>query len=653
MLKTVLFSFALLIPAIGVAAPTIKDYGSLPNTSMVSLSPSGKAIAIRSVQDGTDTLRVISLTDKKILSGLDLAKIQPKSIIFANDNTVYLQASTFGRVAGFRGKFESSTGFALDIKANKVRQLLIPGKHAVYPGQTGLGQVIGFTKDRNYALMPAFVGTTDLVLGKPLDPKYSVLKVNLNKRTRHKHEGAGSLHSEDFFVDDDGNLVAEERFDHKKNHHSLWAMKNGRLEEVFAETLAIRTKSWVGLTPDYSSVVFLETDDKTGRSDYFLLEIASGKITKADFGRSDADIEAVIPDSNRVVHGVRYSGFSPSYHFFDSALNARVAKILNQFPEQSVWIVDQTPDWKHIVVFVEGSSYAGAYYLVDNEKEPVFLASSRRNINHEDVNPIGRIALTARDGLQIPTLLTIPQSAIGNMKNLPAVVFPHGGPRSYDRIGFDYFAQALASQGYMVIQPQFRGSTGFGEKHANAGNGEWGRKMQDDITDSVKALSEKGIINPQKVCIVGMSYGGYAALAGGAFTPDLYKCIVSINGVANLADMYQYSKFKHGPRHESVAFWEMQFAANAEGEVDKAEMNARSPDSFAKNFTAPVLLIHGENDEVVPFRQSQAMRAALRKHKKHIDLIELKGDNHHLQKNETRIATLEATVNFVNAHLQN
>lgn len=652
MLKIAFSFLSLLVSAITVAAPSIKDYGSLPNTSMMSISPSGKTIAFRSAQEGADTLRVVSLADKKVVSGLDLTKIQPKSIFFANDDTVYIQASTFGRVKGFRGKFESSTGFVLDTKANKVRQLLVPGEHAVYPGQTGLGQVIGFTKDRKYALMPAFVGSTDLVLGKPLDPKYSVLKVNLSKRARHKREGAGSLHSVDFFVDDEGTLVAEERYNHKTNHHSLWAVRDGRLEEVFAETLELRTKSWEGLIPDYSSIVFLETDDQTGRSDYFLLEIASGNITRADFGRSDADIEAVISDSNRVVHGVQYSGFSPSYHFFDPELNSRVAKILDQFPEQSTWIVDQTPDWKHIVVYVEGSSYAGDYYLVGDDNETTFLASSRHNISHEDVNPIGKITLPARDGLHIPTLLTIPQSGLSDMKNLPAVVLPHGGPRSYDRIGFDYFAQALASAGYMVIQPQFRGSIGFGDKHMNAGNREWGRKMQDDITDTVKALSEKGVIDPQNVCIVGMSYGGYAALAGGAFTPELYKCVVSINGVANLADMYQYDKFEHGSHHESVTFWEMQFAANADGEVDKAEMQARSPDSHAEKFAAPVLLIHGENDRIVPFRQSKSMNAALHKHNKPVELLELKGDNHHLQNNETRLATLEATVNFVNTYLQ-
>ena len=652
MLKIAFLSLAFLVSAASLAAPGIKDYGSLPNTSMMSISPNGKTVAFRTVQDDRDMLSVISLTEKKLVSGLDLTKIQPKSIFFANDDSVYLKASEYGRVAGFRGKFESSTGFVLDIPTNKVRQLLIPGEHAVYPGQTGLGQVIGFTKDRDYALMPAYVGSTDLMLGRSVAPNYSLLKVNINKRTRHRRESTGGLHSVDFFVDEEGSLVAEERYDQKENRHSLWAMKDGRLEEVFAETLAVRTKSFVGLTPDYSSVVFLETDEQTGRSDYFLLNVASGTIAKADFGKSDADIEAVISDSNRVVHGVRYSGFSPSYYFFDAALNSRVAKILDSFAEQSVWIVDQTPDWKNIVVYVEGSSFVGDYYLVGNDNKSTFLAFSRRNISHENVNPIGKITLAARDGLPIPTLLTIPQSAMANMKNLPAVVFPHGGPRSYDRIGFNYFAQALASEGYMVIQPQFRGSTGFGQKHANAGNGEWGRKMHDDITDTVKALGEKGIINPQKVCIAGMSYGGYAALAGGAFTPDLYKCVVSVNGVADLARMYQWAKYERGSYHESVSFWEMQFAANSDGDVDKAEMKARSPESHAEKFTAPVLLIHGENDDVVPFKQSEWMRAALRKHKKPVELIKLKGDNHHLQNNETRVAALEATVKFINSHLK-
>src|SRR5690606_18811888 len=111
------------------------------------------------------------------------------------------------------------------------------------------------------------------------------------------------------------------------------------------------------------------------------------------------------------------------YYFFDAQLNSRIAKILELFSDQSVWIVDQTPDWKNIVVYVEGSSFVGDFYFVGSNNEPTFLASSRQNISHESVNPIGKLTLVARDGLHIPTLLTIPQSAMTNMKNLPAVIY--------------------------------------------------------------------------------------------------------------------------------------------------------------------------------------------------------------------------------------
>lgn len=635
-----------------LAAPTLKDYGSLPNVSMVAVSPNGNLVAFRRVKDGKDILNIISIAEKKSLPGLDLSSIQPKTIRFLDNETIYLQAATYGRVSGFRGKFETSTGFAFNTKTNKVRQLLIPGQDAIYPGQTGLGEIVGFSKDRDYVLMPAFVGTTDLILGKPLDPNYALVRVKISKHARPKRESAGSIYSTDFFVDSEGKLVAEERYDHRKNLHSIWTMKNGELRELYSETTEIREKAWVGLAADSQSLIFLDTNEDTGRTDFHMLNLNSGNISKADLGKADSDIEAVISDNNRVVQGIRYSGFSPAYKFFDSQLDARIQKIISLFPDQSVWITDQSPDWKHVVIYVEGSNYVGDYYLVGPNNEPLFLTSSRHNITQADINPIGKITLTSRDGLRLPTLLTIPKTHVSNMKNLPAVVFPHGGPRSYDRIGFDYFAQAMASQGFMVVQPQFRGSSGFGQQHASAGNGEWGGKMQDDITDSVNSLAQKGIIDPSRVCIVGISYGGYAALAGGAFTPDVYKCIVSINGVANLADMYQYDKYEHGHHHDSVAYLEMQFAANAKGEIDKVGMKARSPEMHADKFLAPVMLIHAENDEIVPFRQSMGMKSALTSKKKKVELIKLAGDSHHLQNNETRQTALESTINFLNLHLK-
>lgn len=633
-----------------IAVPSLKDYGTLPTVSMVAISPDGNSVAFRKVVDGKDLLVAISLKEKKQLMMLDIGKIQPIDIFFLNNDQVYLFVSEYKRVYGFRGKFDTSTGFVLDIKTQKFRQLLTPGEEKVYPGQSGLGNISSISKDGEFAFMRAYIGNTDLVLGDTVKPTYGLLKVKLKEKARHKVVTGGTLYSKDFFIDNQGNLLAEERYDDKTNEHSIVVFDNGKEKELFKETVTIRTKSFVGLTADYSSLVFIETNVETEREDYYLMDLASAKVINTNFGKDNADIEAVITDDNRIIRGVRYSGFTPSYKFFDEALDNKIKNIIEKFPDQSVYIASTSPDWRHIVVQVEGSQFAEDYFLFsDGSNEATFLTSGRPNIKPEDINPIGKLAFTARDGLKIPTLITIPKDKVTAIKSLPAVIYPHGGPQSHDTIDFDYFAQALASQGYLVIQPQFRGSDGFGQSHIKAGHGEWGKKMQDDLTDAVNFFSSKGYIDSKRVCIVGGSYGGYAALAGGAFTPEIYRCVVSINGVSNLNDMLYWSKSKAGKDSWIVDYWKTQFA---DGNADKKTLNAISPEQFADRFIAPTLLIHAEDDKRVPFTQSADMYSSLKSNKKSVELIKLKGDNHHLLESETRLQALEATVNFVNKHLK-
>ena len=632
-----------------IAAPSLQDYGNLPVVSMIAISPDGDKVAFRKVVEGKDVLAVTSLSQKKQLMMLDLAKIQPHGLEFLSNDLLYFVVSETQRISGFRGKVDASTGFILDVTTQKIRQLLIPGDDRVYPGQSGLGKLVGLSEDGEYAYMPAFMGTTDLILGAPQAPNYGLIKVKLKSKGKHKNIAKGTRHSIDFFVDNKGNLLAEERYNHDTNEHSIWIFENKKEKELFKEVVPLQKKSFVGLTSDYSYLVFLENSDDTGRDDYYLMNLTTGKISSTGLGKDNADIERVISDSNRVILGVEYSGFSPSYKFFDKNLDARIKQITDQFPEQSVYLASISPDWKHIVVKVEGSQYAEDYFLFSSGSDAQFLTTGRPNINPEDINPIGKVTFTARDGLKIPTLITIPKDKLTAMKNLPAVIYPHGGPESHDTIGFDYHAQALASQGYLVIQPQFRGSDGFGRAHILAGHGEWGKKMQDDLTDAVKFFASKGYIDPQKVCIVGASYGGYAALAGGAFTPDVYKCVVSINGVSNLHSMLGYDTYKSGSKSSSVDYWKDQFG---KGDVSYDSLVARSPEKHADKFAAPVLLIHSEDDKIVPFDQSDDMYSALKRKKKSVELIKLKGDNHHLRESETRLQALEATVNFVNKHLK-
>jgi dipeptidyl aminopeptidase/acylaminoacyl peptidase len=138
---------------------------------------------------------------------------------------------------------------------------------------------------------------------------------------------------------------------------------------------------------------------------------------------------------------------------------------------------------------------------------------------------------------------------------LPLVILPHGGPESRDWLRFDWWAQFLATRGYAVLQPQFRGTVGFGDAFRLAGRRQWGGLMQDDLSDGVRAMITQGIADPQRVCIVGSGYGGYAALAGAAFTPELHACAVSVNGVSNLSEMLGWEADHHGTESDTLGYW--------------------------------------------------------------------------------------------------
>jgi dipeptidyl aminopeptidase/acylaminoacyl peptidase len=280
--------------------------------------------------------------------------------------------------------------------------------------------------------------------------------------------------------------------------------------------------------------------------------LADGKISEPIFSYENKDVERVLTDLNRTVYGVRYSGFIPSYEFFDANLNTRMRDITSTMPDYTFRLRDHTPDWKSMLFYVDGKKSSGNFVLFQ-DNELAIITSMRPKIPGNAVHPIEEYSFQARDGLTIPTLITTPKGLTA--KNLPAIILPHGGPESYDRLGFNWMTQYFASKGYLVIQPQFRGSKGFGAKHLIAGRGEWGRKMQDDLTDAVNHLVNKGMVDKSRVCIVGASYGGYAALAGATFTPDLYKCVVSINGVSDLESMLATQSDDHGSQHWVVSYW--------------------------------------------------------------------------------------------------
>ena len=224
------------------------------------------------------------------------------------------------------------------------------------------------------------------------------------------------------------------------------------------------------------------------------------------------------------------------------------------------------------------------------------------------------------------------------------IALPHGGPEAHDTLSFDWWAQYLANKGYLVIQPNFRGSSGFGREFTEAGAGKWGKEMQDDVSDGVLTLVKSGYADKDRVCIMGASYGGYAAMAGGAFTPELYKCIVAVAGVSDIHKMLNRTKI-----NSSSGDWIVRHWSKLMGD-DTSALKKISPVNFAEQFSSPILIIHGEDDTVVPIDQSKIMHTALKKAGKSTRFVALKKEDHWLSGSDTRLKMLKEIDKFLDKH---
>jgi len=606
----------------------IEVYGALPDVSMMVISPSGEKIAFRQTGQGKDYLIVYNLADKKLLGTVDMSNIKPSNVYFIDEQRLILVVRRNTRLWGFRGRHEVSSAYSYNLATNKTIQLLTLG-FGLYGGQTKLGNIVGLSSDGKSVYMPAWINKTS----------FSLMRTSLDKR-KVKRFKRGSRDIVDYFVNDHDQILARELYDNEQDLHRVEAQLNGRWHEIFSEKTTIPTKSFVGITPDFNYLIMLDKNSDTGHSAYYTMRLKDGKISDPIFSQANKNVESVLSDINRVVYGVRYSGFKPSYELFHQKTHNLVESLIQSMPNNSFKLVDHTPDWNNIIFLIEGDNARGDYFIYANGKLSL-LASQRSKIAATQVHPIYETEFKARDGLKIPLLLTLPTE---ELKSLPAILMPHGGPESYDKINFDWMAQYFASRGFLVIQPQFRGSDGFGSDFILKGRGEWGRKMQHDLTDAVKALIKSEYVDANRICIVGASYGGYAALAGAVFTPKLYQCAVSINGVADVDKMLKDEKSEYGSDHWVLSYWQESII---NGTITEDHLAKISPITHVKNVQIPILLIHGEYDEIVPFSQSEKMYEELKDAGKQVEFVELNKGDHHLSDAINRMEALKAIDKFI------
>ena len=395
--------------------------------------------------------------------------------------------------------------------------------------------------------------------------------------------------------------------------------------------------------------VYLQTNK--GALDLTQLELmdpATGATTKVESDpEARVDLDGVVSsDIDQHIFFTEYQDDRQRLYFKDKAFEQEYHWLQTKLPGKDLHFGARSKDENIWIVSASSDTEPGETYLWNRkEKTLVLQYRIREELPRELLAERRPYHFKSSDGLDIPAYLTLPRGLPA--KNLPLIVFPHGGPWARDNFGYDTFAQYLANRGYAVLQPNFRGSTGYGKKFLNAGNGQWGRKMQDDLTWGVKSLIADGTADPKRIGISGGSYGGYATLAGVAFTPDLYAAAVAIVAPSNLITLLDAIP----PYWEAGRKQMYTRMADPNTPDGKALLIAESPLTQAKAIVTPLMVVQGKNDPRVNIRESNQIVAAVRDNNKPVEYLVAPDEGHGFARPINNLAMVTAMEQFFSKYL--
>lgn len=404
-----------------------------------------------------------------------------------------------------------------------------------------------------------------------------------------------------------------------------------------------------GFTKDNKRVYLItNTGPERDLTEVLLMDPATGKEDRYEtdpLKRVDLSNLAFSEKTHEPIYTV-YEDDRVRYQWKDKEFESDYNVVKKQLPNVDAYFGSHTNDERYYLVTATSDLDPGATYLFDRQtKKLTFQYRPRPKLPTGDLAPMQTLRYKSSDGLEIPAYLTLPKGVAA--KNLPLVVFPHGGPWGRDTWGYDAFAQFLANRGYAVLQPNFRASTGYGKKFLNAGNKQWGLLMQDDITFGVKSLIASGTVDAKRVGIMGISYGGYATLAGLAFTPEVYAAGVSYVGPSNLITLLNSVPAYWEAIRKQMYEW-MGDPNTAEG---KAILVKASPLTSADKIKAPLMVLQGANDPRVNKAESDQIVMALRDRGFPVEYIVAPDEGHGFARPVNNMAALAAAEKFLAKHL--
>ena len=612
----------------------VEAYAALPALEATAVSPDGVTLAyIRRAPEG-DTV-VAQARTGEVLVTIDVSDRTARNVFWASPDHVVIQSTVVEHLPGFSAPSQFAQLDIVNVRTRQVARALRKADNAVITGS--FGHTVGTYRGEPVLYVETWTMDTPNRI-----PRQDVYRVGLDDGRGRLHQ-VGAEDTRGYVVRRDGTIAARTTYDTETGVWRVLTPQGGNWREVLNRRQLLDMPSLSGLGRREDTILISEL--REGVPALVEISLADGSEVEE---HDNIGLTGVLRDTRGVMIGLAHEGREQPYTLFSPELQAVWDKLRQGLPGRLLSLGDASDDLSVLAFHSEGAGDPGTTYVYDGARQSVSLVGrDYPALKPTDVGQVSLVSYTAGDGRELVGYLTRPANATG--RNLPLIIMPHGGPESRDYAGFDWWAQAMASRGYLVFQPQFRGSDGWGQDLLEAGYGEYGRKMQTDLSDGVDYLVKAGLADRDRVCIVGASYGGYAALAGMTLQQDIYRCAVAVAPVSDLARKLELDR-REGGRDRwnmSLRYWMRFIGVERDNDPLLTEL---SPTTHAGRAQGPILLIHGRADTVVPFEHSTLMERALRAAGKDVELVTLEGEDHYLSYPATRRQMLTATIDFLEEH---
>ena len=620
------------------------EFGKMPRISDGDISPNGKRVALYVNEKGQTSVQIFDLDAMTPVGGFSLPEgSKPGGLIWANDD--HLLARVWSTEEAFGSAYNTVALYNHDMESGKGGWLIRRQKTRRSGSRLGGSNQVLYEVD--YAnIIDVLPDDPDHILMSFADERTGVRpvhKVNLDTGAYSTVEGATS-NTRGWATDTTGTVRVAVGLPSGATSESDLLI---RIKDENGEWQS--ASDWPGLDADTAFLGFTTKPNemvigtRNGRDTVglYVYDINTRSITRKLFHHPTYDVGGVVRDpQTREVIGAQFTSDEAEVELFDGRSRA-MDRMTAAYRDHQVRYYDTTPSGDTLLFRISQPYDPGVVLLLkEGQDQPVVVSSMRPGLDPDDLGLVVPVKYTARDGQSIPAYVTLPPTVndTASIKDLPFIVYPHGGPYARDNLGFDFMAQFFASRGYGVLQMNFRGSEGYGQTFADAGRKSW-KTMRDDVVDGADWLVEKGYADPDRMCVGGWSYGGYSALMSGVEHPEKFACVISIAALSDLeGEVANLRNYRNGKIAQKLI---------TEGFSSREEMQQGSPVRVVQNMTLPTFIAHGTLDVNVDYDQHKKLRRALKSSPAKVTEMTFEGDDHYMSVEENRQEMLQGIAKFL------